>query len=260
MSRNSRSNNNSSYFHIMSQGINREYIFNDICLKEKYKSLMIKYSKENNVNILSYCIMNNHVHILIYTDSIGNMSKFMHSLNGDFAEYYNWKKNRKGYVFRDRYKSEAITSLRYLRNCMVYIHKNPVVGKIVDKMEKYKYSSYNDFIKKTGIVNKENLELIFGTTDAYINIFNELHSRKCENDFLECDLSEEEIKYIIDNILQDNNVRLKEVSSNKKLLSKVVVDIKRRTKISNTQIGKIIGINRMKVQRIIKNENMKLKK
>lgn len=158
MPRDPRGSYDKSYFHIMCQGINKEYIFNENYLKEKYKNSMLKFAKENNVNILSYCIMDNHVHILVYVDNTRDMSDFMHSLNANYAEYYNWKKDRKGYVFRDRYKSEVITSLSYLRNCMVYIHKNPVVGKIVDKMEKYKYSSYNDFIQNKGICTDKNLK------------------------------------------------------------------------------------------------------
>ena len=75
------------------------------------------------------------------------MSKFMPKVNTKYAKYYNYMTDKRvGYVFRDRYTSEAIENERYLINCINYIHNNPVKANIVKRCGDYKYSSYSDFI------------------------------------------------------------------------------------------------------------------
>ena len=81
----------------------------------------------------------------------------MQKVNGNYARYYNYMENRGGYVFRDRFKSQPIMSKKQLYNCIRYIHLNPVKAKMVDKPEKYKYSSYKDYKKR--LENNNNLEL-----------------------------------------------------------------------------------------------------
>src|SRR5699024_10976571 len=87
-------------FHVMSQGINREYIFEQSKDKEKYFNLMKKYTKEFNIHLIAYCIMHNHVHLLIKTEKIDYVSNFMRMVNGKYAIFYNQKYNRVGFVFR----------------------------------------------------------------------------------------------------------------------------------------------------------------
>ena len=76
--------------------------------------------------------------------------------------YYNTIKDRAEYVYGDRYYSEAISAERYLYNCIAYIHYNPVVVRIVNNPEEYKYSSYNDYVQEDGIVGNETIQLVFG--------------------------------------------------------------------------------------------------
>lgn len=115
-----------TFFHIIVQGINKEYIFyNEEYIKE-YKKLLLDNLNKYNVKIIAYCIMNNHTHILLYTENIEEMSKYMKSINTSYAKYYNRNENRVGIVFRNRYESEPIYEKRYLLNCIGYIHNNPV--------------------------------------------------------------------------------------------------------------------------------------
>ena len=72
MGRTSRNNmKNSSFFHIMIQGINKEYIFETQKNKEKYLKLMNR--NKQNMEIIAYCIMDNHGHILVQAKEIQNM-------------------------------------------------------------------------------------------------------------------------------------------------------------------------------------------
>ena len=108
MPRNSRKDLPGLFHHIMSQGINKEYIFNDERLKEKYKEILTEKMKENNVDIIAYCIMDNHVHLLIKVQNVQDMCRFMQQVNTTYAKFYNRLKHRVGFVFRNRYLSKAI--------------------------------------------------------------------------------------------------------------------------------------------------------
>ena len=75
----------------MVQGINKEYIFSTIEMKEKYKKLLKENIQKSNVKLLSYCIMSNHAHMLMYVQNSQEMSKLMQKINTSFAKFYNRK-------------------------------------------------------------------------------------------------------------------------------------------------------------------------
>ena len=66
---------NTSFFHIMVQGIRKEYIFNENNDINTYLKLIYKYIQKYNVKIIAYCIMNNHAHLLIYVEEIKELSE-----------------------------------------------------------------------------------------------------------------------------------------------------------------------------------------
>ena len=121
MSRNPRNYLQTSFFHVITQGINKSYIFNSEDEIKYYIKLMYCLKDEYNIKILAYCIMNNHAHILIESSNIQNLSKYMQRLNMRYGIFYNKKHNRVGYVFRDRFKSQGIYSEKQFYNCMKYI-------------------------------------------------------------------------------------------------------------------------------------------
>ena len=134
-----------TFFHIITQGINKSYIFENEEDIKYYINIMYKLSEEHEIKIIAYCIMNNHAHMLIETEKIKELSKYMQRLNTKYGKYYNKKYNRVGYVFRDRYKSEGIYSEEHLYNCIKYIYDNPVKAHICNKAEEYPYSNYGQW-------------------------------------------------------------------------------------------------------------------
>lgn len=166
MPRIARSNMTGKFFHIMVQGINKEHIFEKDYYKKEYKKIIKKNLEKSKIKVISYCIMNNHTHILIYSDNISSIIKFMHTINTSYGIYYNKVNDRVGYVFRDRYKTQEILNGDHLKNCIVYIHKNPVKAKIVENEEKYQYSSYNEYIENNEIIDIEFIRKIFGLENS----------------------------------------------------------------------------------------------
>ena len=163
----------SKYFHVMVQGIAKDYIFLKNEYKEKYIEFINKYKNKFNIKVFAYCIMENHAHFLLFIKDVNDMSSFMHKINTLYAMFYNKElNNRVGHVFRNRFKSEEITNNAYLSNCIKYIHNNPIKAGIVKNPKEYKYSSYNDYFYKKGITLDKNLrrmvnlDYIIGNLDS----------------------------------------------------------------------------------------------
>lgn len=248
MPRNPRNSYQTSFFHIIVQGIKKEYIFNETKFLNSYKNLLITYESKFDIKLLSYCIMNNHAHILICTDITEEMSKYMQCVNTTFATYYNTEKKRVGYVFRDRYKSEPIYSQEYLINCIAYIHNNPVKAKMVKYQSQYKYSSYNDYIHKKGIITPEKLLLVFKSENIDTDEFIRIHSKSTYN-YEDYDKDTEEI---INEFLKEYNKTFEEVKDSNKLTTNLIVEL-RRNKKSKTEIGELFGMSRWKITQICEN-------
>lgn len=170
MSRISRESYNANYFHVMVQGIKKEKIFYDDSYKKYYIDKMLSKSKDFNIPILSYCLMTNHSHMIVYCNEISILSKYMKSLNITYSHHYNKLENRVGYVFRNRFSSLPIFNQKYLITCIKYIHNNPVKAGIVTNHSDYNYSSYNDYVNFTGIMNDTNLKFINFDKNTYSDV------------------------------------------------------------------------------------------
>ncbi|MBR3002175.1 MAG: transposase [Clostridia bacterium] len=167
MPRQARSSFKTHFFHVMVQGINKDFIFLKEYYIETYLNLIHKYIKEFPVTILSYCIMNNHAHILVFVENVHDLGKFMHKVNLVYSQFYNKENNRCGVVFRNKYKAEPIYDQKYIINCINYIHMNPVKANMVYSCKDYPYSSYNDYVNNTGICNNKTLYEICGLNYNY---------------------------------------------------------------------------------------------
>lgn len=218
-----RVNLETNFFHIMTQGLNKSYIFDDPTDIKYYISIMYKLIEEHNVKIIAYCIMNNHAHILIETKDLKEMSKYMQRLNMKFGRYYNKKYNRVGYVFRDRYKSEGIYSEEHLNSCIRYIYNNPVKAGICNHAKEYPYSNYKS------ISNTTVEEYIFMDTKEDVG---------------------ETCKREIKEFLKKNEIELRELKDDNNKLRKLIILLKRKYNISLRKIAEEIDINREKVRQI----------
>lgn len=214
------------FLHVMTQGINKSYIFEKEEDIRQYIKIMKNLSKEQEIEIIAYCIMNNHAHILIKTEDLKELSKYMQRLNTIYGKYYNQKYNRVGYVFRDRYQSEGIYSEEHLYNCIKYIYENPVKAGICNKAEEYLYSNYKKIDKEL--------------KEGYVFIdVKEDNQRICEE--------------IIEEFLIENKMKLNEVKKDKEKLRELVIVLKREYNISLRKIAKEIKLNRETVRKLYNN-------
>lgn len=252
MPRNSRESLSSKFFHNMVQGINKEYIFQKRREKTKYINL-INETKSNSVQIISYTIMDNHAHILLYSKDTYEMSKFMKNINEKYAMYYNFTNNRVGVVFRSRFKTQEILSEKQLYNCIKYIYNNPVKANIVNKIRDYKYSNYKQF------KNEKILEKIL--ENKQFNISNCKNSVSRDKEFFVD--TDEDIRHYVESLIEKNlkseNLKNK-ILKDKANLKEVLFKIKNEVNVSYSTLADIIGISKTAIWKIMQNEDEKQKK
>jgi len=126
-------------YHVVVRGNRQQDIFLDNEDRIKHLRLIFRYKKKHKFKLLGWCLMDNHVHMIIESDKL---SKVMHNLNLTYAKYFQYKYKLVGHFWQDRFKSYIVIKDRYLFNCVNYIENNPVRAKIVDKPEDYAWSSY----------------------------------------------------------------------------------------------------------------------
>lgn len=250
MPRIARESLESGFFHVMVQGINKEKIFNKTEDKKKYIQLIKIFLEKQEIELIAYCVMNNHVHMIIYSEKINELTKFMERLNTTYAVYYNKKENRVGYVFRNRFESKSLYNQDYLTKCIKYVHMNPVKAGIVKKEKDYLYSSYNDYINKNGIVTKELLEKIFNSSYNYLKEFLEIeYTEELFEDFEKEEISIDEIKERIENFIEKEEITIQELREDKRLIKKFYNSLK--IKPSKAELARQIGVTREKLSKIL---------
>ena len=237
-----------SFYHIMCQGIKKESIFNNETKKNKYLELIKRYKDEFAIDIVTYCIMPNHAHLLVHTNSINNLSKFMHRLNSAYGMYYNKRENRVGYVFRNRFRMEGIDSDKYVFNCILYIHNNPVKGGLCKLPEEYTYSGYNEFIGPKKIVDNNIIKRILGNITYQEK--KKSHSYEKIN-YLDLIVDYDEIcKDIVDMFTKARKITLQDILQDDYLLLSLLVELIIKNNLSYSCVEKNLHINRKKIAKL----------
>jgi len=144
-----------SYYHVYARGNSQQKIFLEasdyhrfLQLFERYLSTEPAYSQtgerypnfRNQIKLLSYCLMSNHFHLLIYQEGMDDLKRFMQSLMTSYSRYFNLKHKRSGSLFETRYKASRIDRDTYLQHITRYIHLNP------RRWQSYRYSSLSYYI------------------------------------------------------------------------------------------------------------------
>lgn len=159
-------------YHIYNRGINKQDIFLD---KRDYstflfymklylddpekvreidpqkKQSIVRKSFFEEINLLAYCLMPNHFHLMIKQNGERSISEFMRSLTINYSMYFNNRYKRVGPLFQGRFKAVLVKDDDYLIHLSRYIHMNPLgLGKdqILSSLGEYEYSSYADFLGK----------------------------------------------------------------------------------------------------------------
>lgn len=146
------------------------------------------------VDIICYCLMPNHFHLLVRQLEEGGITEFISKLSNSYTKYYNIKHNRVGPLLQGEFKAVMIESDEQLIHVSRYIHLNPLVSYLVKSLDLYRWSSYNDFIKKdnNGLCIKEEILNFFKSPEEYQQFVLDQASYAQDLAFIKHQLLEEE--------------------------------------------------------------------
>ncbi len=122
---------------------NKQNVFFSYSDFATYKLLFQKLKKDHPLKLYHYCLMNNHVHLIVESSPDADLSRFMKRLNLAYYSYFKKKYGYAGHFWQDRFKSLLISKDEYLTACGLYIERNPVKAKMVESPALYRHSSYN---------------------------------------------------------------------------------------------------------------------
>lgn len=276
MPRQARKQSETEIYHVMLRGMNKEYIFKNNAYKAHFINEMQRVEKTSLLEVITWCIMDNHAHLLIKAP-LSVLSKGVKVMCLKHAAYYNIKENREGPVFGDRYKSEVVENEPYLLQVIRYIFNNPVKARLVKNPEDYEWSNYNNFLQNNkGVENGNNVENsselqtscrensdlqnssdfddicklnIMGLFNYDMNAFIQFLKQVDTNEYLE--IKEDQEKYRIEagqDIIQEffeskGIVNEKELKINSEWIDELVVKMITGTKLTLRQVAKLTGLS-----------------
>ncbi|MFM8534411.1 MAG: transposase [Acidimicrobiia bacterium] len=125
----------------MNRGNRKARIFEDDSDRHRFMQLLAELAATYQVQVLTDSLMGNHFHLIVRTPH-ANVSAFMQQLEGQYAQYSNWRHNRVGHLFQDRFKGVVIESDVHLFTAFWYVATNAVVARYVQRPEQWPWSSY----------------------------------------------------------------------------------------------------------------------
>lgn len=186
------------YYHIYNRGVEKRRIFQDredyntfIYYLKTYLSPPEELNKEdkilrfnleknnlsNEVELLAFCLMPNHFHLLLHQKTKDGISKLMKQISNAYTQYFNKRYQRVGPLFQGKFKASKIDTDEYILHLSRYIHLNPI-GRGASLAE-FEWSSYLDYLGK----EKRN----WVKTDFITNYFTTSHPKEDYKKFVEED-------------------------------------------------------------------------
>lgn len=161
---------NENYYHIYNRGVEKRLIFSNdrdcqrflqTLFYYQFSKLKFRFSRRNSplnknlnnypkaIEIICYCLMPNHFHLLIRQNTEKGVHKFMQKTLNSYTKYFNTKNKRVGSLFQGTFKAVPIETDEQLMQVSRYIHLNPYVAGLTQDLNTYPYSSYQNYIGKT---------------------------------------------------------------------------------------------------------------
>jgi len=203
---------NNEVYHVYNRGVEKRLIFSDdkdrfrfihnlyemnnslpvlnskywLAKKDHNMEVRLPYIRDGLVEILAFCLMPNHYHLLLRQAQDKGIVKFMQKLGTAYTNYFNIKNERVGPLFQGRFKAVLVQEDEHFRHLYNYIHLNPldIVApgwresklnnrqKALEFLDSYRWSSYADYTGKKNfpsIIDKKLGLEIFGDTKKYAN-------------------------------------------------------------------------------------------
>lgn len=149
------------FYHIYNRGNNKRKLFFE---RDNYLFFLKKVRKEINpfCEIFSYCLMPNHYHLLIMTSetayALHPLARKIGTVQSSYTQAINYRKKSTGSAFQQKAKAKLIENKwDHLFVCFNYIHQNPLAAGLVNKLEDWEFSSYQDYagLRNGTLINRK---------------------------------------------------------------------------------------------------------
>ena len=237
-----RKKSESGYYHVVPKGIADQILFLDDADRELYVRLLADASKAVDVLVHAYCLMSNHVH-LVMEDPNDELSGFMKYVGERYAMHFAEKTGRRGGVFRKPFWSEPIKSNEHLLSAVRYVHANPAAAGICSAKD-YSWSSMHDYLgKRNGLAHTATILDMCGGVEGFLQFSDASNDTAAPfpGSRLRAHLSDDEAAVIMRHILGDS------LDLN---LSRYSLEIRRQAVaklldrgFSTTRIARICGVS-----------------
>lgn len=258
MPRKPRQKSTLNTYHVVIRGADRQIMFENPSDYRKYLQFLELYKEQLHFKIYAYCLMSNHVHLLIHTPTTSIESIFRH-INTAYAVWFNMKYTRTGHLQQGRYYNEPIEDISYLLNVVRYIHQNPQKAQLESSIGKtYPWNSFHDYQTLKPVLTD-----IFYILDIFggIENFTSFHQIESSNSHLDIHtvrhrLPDDVAKEIIYEISRcANSTEFQKLSICNR--NKAITDLKRKG-LSIRQINRLTGIPKGVIENILnKHKNIK---
>ncbi|MBR1762631.1 MAG: transposase [Eubacterium sp.] len=241
MARGQRMKSVSGIYHIMMRGNNKQQVFFDAEDYHKFLSVLGICKGICGFKIYAYCLMENHVHLLIQ-EGEEPLDKVFKRIGVRFVGWFNTKYKRCGNLFQGRFKSIPVNDDEYFITVLRYIHQNPVKAGIAKKCSDYDFSSYNAYFSSAPLVDTD-----FAMSLMSVSQFKELHNEPVKDSRLE-KLEQDTIRLTLEEAAKafeecTHCKNQKEFQSMPKDMQGAYINVLKKQHLSIRQISNLTGVS-----------------
>lgn len=178
MPRKARTVSKTKIYHIILRGVNQQIIFEDEEDFQYFITVLSKCKEICEYKIFAYCLMNNHIHLLMEEgkEPLANIFK---RICDRYVYWYNHKYDRIGHLFQERFRSEPVETERYFLTVVRYIFQNPVKAGIVSAVNQYQWCNYRAYLGAKDFTDTEKVLSFFEGINEFISFINVDSDEKC---------------------------------------------------------------------------------
>ncbi|WP_246055125.1 transposase [Pseudalkalibacillus caeni] len=198
MPRKARRKSGTGIYHVILRGINKQTIFEDDEDKRKFLENLKKYKKVSGFKLYSYCLMDNHVHLLV-KESEETVSEALKRISSSYVYWYNMKYERIGHLFQERFKSENVETRKYFLTVLRYIHQNPLKAGLAKDVWGSEWTSVHEYVGKAGLVDIDMGLRLFSpdrktAIKMFIDFMEELNNDQCMDLYVRARMSDRQVR------------------------------------------------------------------
>jgi len=239
MPRQSRKKSSTGIYHVMIRGINKQAIFSDDEDNKRFLQILSDCKEICEFELYGYCLMGNHVHILL-KEGKEPLERIFKRIGSRYVLWYNRKYQRCGHLFQDRYRSEVVENDLYFSVVLRYIHRNPIKASLCKSLEEYEWSSYNHYILKNKLIDRELPFGIIGETN-FTKYMNENIEDNClENIDLTARILDKDLSKVIEDTFSVKPLMLQNEA--KERIEYILRYTLRIIGVSTRQLARVTGV------------------